>query len=60
MISDDSSTVGSQYLRQCESKLYAQKRILYELKLHGTIASFIDFLCDDDGSYGSYTIVDGA
>ncbi|RZC41794.1 hypothetical protein BDFB_008077 [Asbolus verrucosus] len=58
---DKSLTVGTQYLRQCESQKYAQERISYQLKLHGTIGvSFGVLLCDDDGSYGAYKVVDGS
>ncbi|CAH1384568.1 hypothetical protein MTP99_011270 [Tenebrio molitor] len=56
----NSLTLGSQYLRQCESQKYAQSRIEYKLKLHGTNAKYADFVCDDDGSFGAYAIFDGA
>ncbi|RZC37513.1 uncharacterized protein BDFB_009860, partial [Asbolus verrucosus] len=56
-----SLTVGTQYLRQCESQKYAQERIAYQLKLHGTTeVTFAILLCDDDGSYGAYKVVSGS
>ncbi|XP_063919578.1 uncharacterized protein LOC135134721 [Zophobas morio] len=55
----NSLEVGTQYLRQCENKLFAQKNIEHQLKLRGTTASFGTFLCDGDGSYGVFAIIDG-
>lgn len=49
--------VGSQYVRQCESKRIAGQKILEKLEAHGRLSAFIqDALCDGDGSYGSYRI----
>ncbi|XP_063985399.1 uncharacterized protein LOC135166769 [Diachasmimorpha longicaudata] len=45
--------VGTQYLRQCESKRIAGQKILEQLTARGRLYSFIpDALCDGDGSYG--------
>lgn len=56
-VADNAATVGSQYLRQCESQKYAQAYIEYELKVHGNnYANFATLLCDDDGSYGAYRV----
>lgn len=57
VVVDNSASVGSQYLRQCESQKYAQAYIEYELKVHGNnYANFATLLCDDDGSYGAYRV----
>ncbi|XP_076268821.1 uncharacterized protein LOC143201566 isoform X2 [Rhynchophorus ferrugineus] len=56
----NTSSVGSQYLRQCESKKFAQSQITTKLKTHG--AKYIrtdSLLCDADGSYGAYSISSG-
>ncbi|KAK4885002.1 hypothetical protein RN001_001273 [Aquatica leii] len=51
---------GAMYMRPCESEEYAQKKILYELNLHGTRQiNFPHIMCDDDGNYGYYQIVSG-
>lgn len=48
---------GSQYLRQCESKLFAQTVIREKLEKHGVTYITQDFLlCDNDGAYGSFSI----
>lgn len=48
---------GSQYLRQCESKKFAQTAIREKLQKHGVTYITEDFLlCDNDGAYGSFTI----
>lgn len=48
---------GSQYLRQCESKLFAQTVIREKLEKHGVTYLTQDFLlCDNDGAYGSFII----
>lgn len=57
MLSDNATVTGSQYLRQCESKKYAQALIAHELQIHGNnYANFATLLCDDDGSYGAYRV----
>ncbi|KAK9717913.1 Thyroglobulin type-1 repeat [Popillia japonica] len=54
------TTFGSQYLRQCESELYAQKKITDEFQAHGTDrVNFETVLCQYDGSYGPYKITKG-
>lgn len=54
---DKKEKIGEQYLRQCESQLYGQAKILQEFKLHGTQESSFQFaLCDWDGTYGKYTV----
>lgn len=59
-ILDNGTKVGSQYLRQCESRKYAQEKIAYELQIHGNnYANFGTLLCDEDGSYGAYNISSG-
>ncbi|KAH1007326.1 hypothetical protein HUJ04_004577 [Dendroctonus ponderosae] len=48
---------GSQYLRQCESKKYAQTKIKDKLNRHGVVYLTQDrLMCDIDGSFGAYTI----
>ncbi|XP_030767839.1 uncharacterized protein LOC115891508 [Sitophilus oryzae] len=55
-----STTVGSQYLRQCESKKYAQSMITAKLKAHGAKYVQTDtLLCNADGSYGAYSVSSG-
>lgn len=52
--------VGSQYLRQCESKKYASAMISAKLKKRGVkLVASDDLLCDADGSYGAYRISSG-
>lgn len=52
--------MGDQYLRQCESQLYAQAWVEYELGIHGNnYANFGTLLCDDDGAHGAYNISSG-
>lgn len=52
--------VGEQYLRKCESEEFAQKKILNDLKIHGTnYVNFPHIMCDGDGSYGPYQIING-
>ncbi|XP_056640131.1 uncharacterized protein LOC130447368 isoform X1 [Diorhabda sublineata] len=56
----DVTTVGSQYLRQCDSAKYAMTQIERTLKNHGV--TFINLgvrLCDGDGAFGLYNISDG-
>ncbi|KAI4455154.1 secreted modular calcium-binding protein [Holotrichia oblita] len=54
------TTVGSQYLRQCESEVYAQTMITDEFNAHGTErVNFETVLCQYDGSYGPYKISSG-
>ncbi|KAF7997592.1 hypothetical protein HCN44_006163 [Aphidius gifuensis] len=49
--------VGSQYLRQCESKKISRAEILDKLKKHGRpFAHIDDAFCDGDGSYGVYKL----
>ncbi|PSN41091.1 hypothetical protein C0J52_10608 [Blattella germanica] len=46
------TTVGSQYLRKCESKEIARARIEMEMEYHGTLNPYFTFLkCDNDGTY---------
>ncbi|KAF7267827.1 hypothetical protein GWI33_018987 [Rhynchophorus ferrugineus] len=55
-----STQVGSQYLRQCESKKFAQLLITAKLKAHGAKYVQADtLLCDADGSYGAYLVSSG-
>ncbi|KAL1513983.1 hypothetical protein ABEB36_003314 [Hypothenemus hampei] len=50
-------TFGTQYLRQCESKDFAQQMIRKKLNNHGVIHVIEEFfMCDFDGSYGRFTI----
>ncbi|KAL1492119.1 hypothetical protein ABEB36_012609 [Hypothenemus hampei] len=52
--------VGSQYLRQCESKKFATAMITKKLKYHGVVSVAPDtLLCDADGSYGAYMVDSG-
>ncbi|GJQ83428.1 hypothetical protein Trydic_g14208 [Trypoxylus dichotomus] len=54
------TTVGNQYLRQCESELYAQAKIIDEFNAHGTErVNFDPLSCLYDGSYGPYKIQQG-
>lgn len=46
---------GSQYLRQCESASYAQRRLEWKFATHGQVnVSHTAVMCDYDGSYGRY------
>lgn len=57
---DDEEIIRGQYLRQCESQLYAQSLVEHELSVHGNnYANFPRLLCDYDGSYGVYTVNNG-
>nr|CAD7459120.1 unnamed protein product [Timema tahoe] len=48
------TSVGTQYLRQCESSSIAVATIREEMTAHGTtIDSMSTYLCDSDGSYAS-------
>lgn len=59
-ILDQEGKVGSQYLRQCESKKFATAMITAKLKTHGVVTVETDtLLCDADGSYGAYAIRSG-
>ncbi|CAG9769424.1 unnamed protein product [Ceutorhynchus assimilis] len=54
------SDIGSQYLRQCESKKYASTMVTVKLKAHGVkIVESDSLLCDNDGSYGAYSVTSG-
>ncbi|XP_060524613.1 uncharacterized protein LOC132701013 [Cylas formicarius] len=54
------AVIGSQYLRQCESKKYAQELIVNKLRTHGAKWITTDFLlCDGDGAYGAYMLSSG-
>ncbi|XP_048526376.1 uncharacterized protein LOC109536090 [Dendroctonus ponderosae] len=53
-------TVGSQYLRQCESKKFATTMVTSKLKGHGVVTVQSDsLLCQSDGSYGAYMVQSG-
>ncbi|XP_045766222.1 uncharacterized protein LOC123867941 [Maniola jurtina] len=54
------AALGEQYLRRCESIVYALARIHREQSAHGTnfLGNPITF-CDFDGSYGPYQIQNG-
>ncbi|CAH2237898.1 jg16701 [Pararge aegeria aegeria] len=54
------ASLGEQYLRRCESIVYALATIHREQSAHGTnfLGNPITF-CDFDGSYGSYQIQNG-
>lgn len=59
-IIDDSKKIGSQYLRQCESQLFAQARIKNEFLNRGTNSVNLPFLlCGYDGSFGRYKVDKG-
>lgn len=52
--------MGTSYLRQCESTVYAQNKILKVLNVHGTTGLVLrDIQCDYDGNYGSYSVTGG-
>ena len=54
---DNKQNIGSQYLRQCESKSIARAEILKQMRFHGHIYFQLDStLCDSDGSYYRYQI----
>ncbi|KAI4455171.1 secreted modular calcium-binding protein [Holotrichia oblita] len=56
----DRRTVGSQYLRRCESELYAQRRIADEFRAHGTRkVNFPLHFCQYDGSFGPLRVQRG-
>ncbi|CAH1179572.1 unnamed protein product [Phaedon cochleariae] len=56
----DTTTLGSQYLRQCDSHQYAITKITNTLKTHGVVyANFGMRLCDGDGAYGAYNVSNG-
>jgi len=51
---DDSASLGSGYLRQCESMLTAQKRIEILMAAHNSINPYLPYTnCELDGSYGA-------
>jgi hypothetical protein len=53
-VTDDKVNVGSGYLRQCESLLFAQKRIEIEMAAHNSRNPNFPYVnCDLDGSYGA-------
>ncbi|XP_012258261.2 uncharacterized protein LOC105687303 [Athalia rosae] len=53
----NATLVGSQYLRQCESKMVARARVLKKLATHGRHYAHIDAVnCEGDGSYGHYRL----
>lgn len=57
---DEASSVGSQYLRQCESEQYAIAIIREEFRIHGvTEPNLRTLVCDGDGAYGAYNISSG-
>lgn len=61
LIPDNEDDVGNQYLRQCESQLYAQEKIRDEFRAHGTVRTNFETLrCLYDGSYGPTKIANGA
>ncbi|KAK9674856.1 Thyroglobulin type-1 repeat, partial [Popillia japonica] len=56
----DRRTVGAQYLRRCESELYAQRRIAEEFRMHGTTTvNFPLHFCQYDGSFGPIRVERG-
>ncbi|CAH2000868.1 unnamed protein product [Acanthoscelides obtectus] len=55
------SQTGNQYYRKCDSVTYALATITETLKRHGVKYPNIgSIVCDGDGSYGPYTVKDGA
>jgi hypothetical protein len=51
---DENASLGSGYLRQCESLLIAQKRIEIVMAAHNsTNPNFPYINCELDGSYGA-------
>jgi hypothetical protein len=51
---DENANLGSGYLRQCESKLIAQKRIEMVMAAHNSINPNFPYTnCERDGSYGA-------
>jgi len=51
---DDSASLGSGYLRQCESMLIAVKRIEILMEAHNSINPNLPYAnCEPDGSYGA-------
>ncbi|KAG4072873.1 hypothetical protein HA402_002616 [Bradysia odoriphaga] len=53
----NSTELGTEYLRQCESIAYAQNVLREKLSKHGTVSvSIVKTQCDFDGSYGTYSI----
>lgn len=53
----DNTTLGSTYLRQCESAKDAQAQVVNTLRRHGTArVSLNDIECDYDGTYGKYLV----
>jgi len=51
---DDSESLGSGYLRQCESMLIAKKRIEILMEAHGSKNPNFPYAnCELDGSYGA-------
>lgn len=50
-------TYGKQYLRRCESIVFAEKKILKTFKLHGTLdPAMKSTFCQYDGSFGPVII----
>lgn len=60
-IGTDNRTIhGHQYLRQCESASFAQRRLEWKFATHGHVnVSHTDVMCDYDGSYGRYELERG-
>jgi hypothetical protein len=59
-LSDNRTLHGDNYLRQCESILFAQNAMALKFYNRGTIhVYFPQIMCDYDGTYGTYTLDSG-